>query len=99
MWRRNDQFRYLPLEDAPRPGPLTPDCETNLERLADLLDDSVDGERLMKADVFRELGRFDEVWEILEPLTASGYGWEVTQIAGQSKDRNPHVVELVPRPW
>jgi hypothetical protein len=52
---------------------LTPDQEANLARLLELLGSDDSGELLMKAEILRELGRFDECLELLTRPVDDGY--------------------------
>jgi hypothetical protein len=64
-WASNDRWRGV--RGAP-PQPAAPDL-ANLERLLLLLGEQRADERLMKAEVLRELGRFDEAAAILAACT------------------------------
>ena len=89
-WAGNDAFR---TPDQPRPGqpipPRSPAATANLERLFKLLRTKDITERLLKAEVARELGRFDEALEILRSEFPSQYQRVVTlmQELSQAKDR------------
>jgi len=83
-WAGNDRFRYPPRrgwlgrkvatsKTGPTPSTeeiFSPEGRVNLERLIALLDDASPGDRLMKAEALRELGRFDEAIALLsEPFS------------------------------
>ena len=70
-WRRNDAFR-----DAPQPpakgipnGPWP--WRENLKALAHLLDAGDDNDRIMKAEVLRELGEFEAAKQVLSRILSS----------------------------
>ncbi|HEX7369977.1 MAG TPA: hypothetical protein VF284_06825 [Rhodanobacteraceae bacterium] len=64
-WRRNDTFRNMP-EPAPNMRVLIqPRCEANMEALAHVLNERDVDEALMKAEVLRELGRFNAAQDVL----------------------------------
>jgi len=54
-WRRNDGLRSHPAGDATASAA----CRRNLEALATLLDEDDESDRLLKAEVLRELGEFE----------------------------------------
>jgi hypothetical protein len=54
-WRRNDSLRSHPAGGATAYG----ECMRNLEALARLLDEGNESDRLLKAEVLRELGEFE----------------------------------------
>ena len=54
--------------------------QANLELLLPLLDMDDAGDRLMKAEVLRQLGRFDEALSALQRVTSADYAWIVDQI-------------------
>lgn len=60
-WTANDARRGNP-EATPLSRPET----QNLEQLAAMLDESNDHHRIMKAEIMRELGRFDEARKLLK---------------------------------
>lgn len=89
-WAGNDRYRS---EDQVKPGqptpPRSPEATANLERLFKLLRTKDITERLLKAEVARELGRFDEALEILRSEFPSQYQRVVTRMQelSQAKDR------------
>lgn len=61
-WSFNNAYREQATEDIS----LSPEQEANLLRLLQLLDANDPSESLMKAEIFRELGRFDECLKELD---------------------------------
>jgi hypothetical protein len=57
-WRRNEPFRYGSLVNGDGTA-VSPGCRANLEALAAMLDDAVDAELVLRAEIHRELGEFD----------------------------------------
>jgi hypothetical protein len=49
----------------------------NLDALSSLFDESLPGHRILKAEIARELGRFDECLLLLSYQFEEGYGWAV----------------------
>ena len=54
-----------PRREAGQPIPLNSFETQNLEAFLALLDETEDNDRIMKAEVLRELGAFDEVQNLL----------------------------------
>lgn len=50
---------------------MAPESQANLAALLDLLDESDESERLMKGEILRELGRFDEAKTLFLTLESS----------------------------
>ncbi len=59
-WAGNDGRR-----SAKARSPLSDSEKANLRRLADLLDEAGGHDRIMKAEILRELGQFDEAMSLL----------------------------------
>jgi hypothetical protein len=70
MWRENEPYRRN--ADAPA-APLSPAAAENLEALVPLLDADETDTVLLKAEVLRELGRFEEAKAVLERVTDARY--------------------------
>jgi hypothetical protein len=70
-WKANDSWRYVP--DA-KPA-LSNEQVKNLEALSALFDESLPGHRILKAEIARELGRFDECLALLSYQFDEGYDW------------------------
>ncbi|MRR30334.1 hypothetical protein EG834_08425 [bacterium] len=69
-WKANDAWRYIP--DA-KPA-FSPEQVKNLEALSALMDESEPGHRILKAEIARELGRFDECLDLLAYQFEERYG-------------------------
>ena len=70
---------------------LSPEQEENLQKLLALLDLAIPEERLMRADVLRELGAFDDCLATLKHKFRAGYDSTVRTIASLAKARRRHV--------
>jgi hypothetical protein len=75
-WRRNDALRFHAAGSATASGA----CRRNLEALARLLDENGDNDRLLKAEVFRELGEFELAKEVLGRVGSPTYRGAVRQL-------------------
>jgi hypothetical protein len=72
-WMANDAWRRLP-----DPNPVfSAEQVKNLEALSALFDESLPGHRILKAEIARELGRFDECLLLLSYQFEEGYDWAV----------------------
>ena len=92
-WRGNDAVRNR--DPAPRETPAISQAgRTNLERLADLLDDDDDSDRLMKAEVLRELGQFEAAGKILDGITSDNVTRILRRIRSLCDDRDACVREI-----
>jgi hypothetical protein len=79
-WRRNDAYREEDAEtSALAPAADTP-WKENLAALAELLDADEPEDRVMQAEIFRELGDFERALQILESITEEGLKPAVGQI-------------------
>jgi hypothetical protein len=72
-WAANDAWRGIP---NPKPA-FSPEQLKNLEALSALFDESLPGHRILKAEIARELGRFDECLLLLSYQFEEGYDWAV----------------------
>ena len=93
MWRRNDAFReeqQLVLVDVTSP----PEWRGNLEALNVLVDEESDDDRLLKAEVLRELGEFAAAAEILRRVESPQYVDVVRQMLSLCESGDTHVREL-----
>ena len=101
-WRANDASRdWTP--DAERARAASPDgFRRNLRRLAELLTDDTDDERVMKAEVLRELGQFKAAEAALGEVVSKDLDWVVERIRTLCRARNAKVAKLTgagaPRP-
>jgi HEAT repeat protein len=75
-WRRNDALRYR-SEHVP---PASEAWSQNLEALARLLDENDEDDRLLKAEVLRELGIFESAKEVLSCISSSKHRSVVRQL-------------------
>ncbi|MBM4149350.1 MAG: hypothetical protein FJ224_09925 [Lentisphaerae bacterium] len=62
-WAWNDQRRR---DAAASDSPFSPNATANCERLLEILDDTVDDEAILRAEIYRELGRFQECLKQLD---------------------------------
>ena len=94
LWRGNDPERGWPFvrEDIPVASP--DGVRRNLERLLDLLTDDTDNDRLMRAEVLREMGNFAAAKQALREVSTD-LSWVVKQIRSlcAAKDTRVHVLE------
>ncbi len=72
-WAANDAWRRL---SDPKPA-FSPEQVKNLDALSALFDESLPGHRILKAEIARELGRFDECLLLLSYQFEEGYDWAV----------------------
>ncbi|MBM4309614.1 MAG: hypothetical protein FJ119_01530 [Deltaproteobacteria bacterium] len=92
FWRRNDAFRKASRKKkiSSEPGLWS----TNLEILASLLTEKNDDHRMMKGEVLRHLGRFDEAKQVLGSVESPDYASAVQQIIALCDSRDRCVREL-----
>ena len=93
-WRRNDAFRDTPPAGISTIAATARSCRNNLEVLASLLDEGNENDRLMKAEVLRELGEFDSVKLVLSGVTAADYAEVVRQLSSLCDIGDTSVREL-----
>jgi hypothetical protein len=86
-WKSNEPLRGEAVAQVyaawARVGPWNPDPrarQANMELLLNLLDLSDAGDRLIKAELLRELGRFDEALAALREVDSDHFSWVVDQI-------------------
>ena len=72
-WNANDAWRYVPNQ---KPA-FSPEQMKNLDALSALFDESLPGHRILKAEIAREMGRFDECLLLLSYQFEEGYDWAV----------------------
>ena len=72
-WRRNDAFRDAPEAQAGGITTAVGTCRQNLEALASLLDEVNEDDRLMRAEVLRELGEFESAKDVLSRVTSAEF--------------------------
>jgi len=93
-WRRNDAFRDAAHELSQGDLAVQGACRENLEALIDLLSGDDDVDRLMKAEVLRELGRFESAKEVLSSVDSSDVAAVVRQLRVFCDNRDTCVREL-----
>ena len=90
-WNANDARR------ASKAGvPMEPDEIGNLERLATLMDERDDDDRLLKGEIMRELGRFSEAEAILAKRFPRRLRHASELIRALNEARDTKVAEIVP---
>jgi hypothetical protein len=88
-WKSNDPYRDSAVRWVPfseRPG----EARESLRRLLDLLDSSVDAERMMIAEGWRELGEFETCLRVLSgPISArlSATATQLQELARRGEER------------
>ena len=91
-WRRNDVYRDE-VQDGNQ-SPLTDDGRRNLRELLRLLDGAEDNDRIMKAEILRELGEFEAANKILNQVTSEKYVTVVRQLRQLCDNRSTCVSQL-----
>jgi len=96
-WAGNDLLRYQgqSFVDKSRIVARSPEATMNLESLLELLNIGDSDQRLMKAEVLRELGRFEEAIRLLEFDFPSEYGSVVVLIRNLAQKKDPIVREIL----
>lgn len=89
-WRSNDRFRKA-ADEAP---PFSEAERASLEALGRLLDDGDTQHTIMRAEIARELGRFDRCLKLLEQEFDEGLVFVVRTIRERALDLDSRVVEL-----
>lgn len=79
-WRRNDKFRDARQAEAVSIATASGPGRNNLKHLLRLLDEADENDRLMKAEVLRELGEFDSANQVLSRVTSVEYVTVVHQL-------------------
>jgi hypothetical protein len=93
-WRSNDTFRddpRAPAVDNPSGSEL---WRKNLEALANLLHEADENDRLMKAEVLRELGEFELAKQVLGRIDSSKMAAVVRQVLSLCDSGDTRVREL-----
>ena len=88
-WAGNDMRR-----ENNNASPLSDDEIANLRAFAKLLDEAVEDDRIMKAEVMRELGDFDEAMALLSRKYSRGLSSAVKIIKRLAEQKIPFVQEL-----
>jgi hypothetical protein len=82
-WKANDAWRWVP---SPKPA-FSEIQVKNLEALSALFDESLPGHRILKAEIARELGRYDECLLLLSYQFEEGYDWTVAFIRKLAEEK------------
>lgn len=89
-WAGNDKRRY----EGERTQALSGDEIENMQALYDMLDPSDDNDRLMMAEIKRELGQFEEAEIHLKKPFASEFSKTVSAIGQLVQRQDPFVAEI-----
>lgn len=65
MDRRYENLMSKASWDLPVNNKMSPSAESNAKKLLSILNESIEGELILKAELFRELGRYSESCELL----------------------------------
>lgn len=87
-WAANDRYR-VPLEQVS--NEQQPD---NLRKLATLLDEKEPNDRLMKAEIYRELGMFDESLSCLDVEFPEEFASAVATIRDLATNQHCRVAQI-----
>jgi hypothetical protein len=93
-WRSNDAYRSRQRRSASGAVLRSTAWEENLKALRDLLDESDEGDRLMKAEVLRELGEFEPARQLLKGVTSDEFSAVARQFDALCEARDTRVREL-----
>lgn len=93
-WRGNDPEREGADAPAPRAQEAAARWKANLEALIGLVDEDDDGDRLMKAELFRQLGEFDRATAMLDRVSSPSVAGVVRQFRSLCEARDMRVREL-----
>jgi len=91
-WAGNDARR-----ESSTPAPLSESERQNLESFAGMLDEATDEERLTKAEVLRELGRFEDAVRLLARDVDPRMKWVATFIRDLAMKGDPLLREFSSR--
>jgi hypothetical protein len=93
-WRANDPYRnQLDLMRVSR-QPHSKSFRSNLESLVGLMKDGEVNDLLMKAEILRELGRFDEAESVLRRVISPSYAAVAQQLRELCEQKDTGVREL-----
>ncbi len=97
-WKRNQPARTstLPRLDA---ASLSPEARQNLEALLTLLSADDEQDLLLKAEVYRELGRFTEATQVLQALPSTATALTVQRLLALCDAGDSQVTELAADGW
>lgn len=80
LWRSNDAFRDVREAGTSGIANTSGACRENLEAIAGLLDEARESERIMKAEVLRELGEFESAQRLLSRAVSGDVATVVHQL-------------------
>lgn len=93
-WRRNDAFRDHLGSSSENEAPLSEAGRKNLEALVPLLGTGDDNDKLMQAEVLRELGDFKGALQALGEVASGEYQGVVQQIRSLCESGSTRVTQL-----
>lgn len=93
-WRENDAHRDVPDESAQDQPSRSPESEGNLRRLLELLGDEPWHRRLLKSEIYRELGEFDDALSMLKNLPSDAPREVVDRLRNLAMERNRNLIEF-----
>lgn len=73
---------------------LSEKAKTNLEKLETLLDETIESDRLFKADVLRQLGRLEEAKNVLSLAISLKHGYLFKQLYSLCEKKDTCLREL-----
>ncbi len=97
-WSSNDPLRsqgQSPIDQTQDVPTRSPDAMMNLERLLELLDIGNPEQWLMKAELLREIGRFDEAIHLLESHDLWKYGTVSVLVRSLAQRKDSIVREIL----
>jgi len=86
-WRRNDAHR---TQEEIKVS-VSDTCRENLEALLRLIDQENDEDRLMKGEVLRELGQFEDAKQVLNSVASAKHAYIVRQIISLCANKESRV--------
>jgi len=92
-WCTNDSMRHEKPTKRSKVV-FTKDQEDNISRLYELLDEEDPNQRLMKAEIARERGMFDEAMSLLEYKFPEGFDKAVSVVRGLCKSHSAVLAEI-----
>lgn len=92
-WAANDVWRWLP---NPKPA-FSKEQVLNLKALSALFDESEPNQRILKAEIAREMGEFEQCLALLSYQFDEGYDWAVGFIRKLAEDKVGAVKAFEPR--
>lgn len=97
-WSGNDPLRSQgpsPADQTQNAPTRSPEATMNLERLLELLDIRNPDQRLMKAELLREIGRFDDAIHLLDSHFPGEYRTVVALVRRLAQNRDSVVREIL----